>query len=82
MQREGFWGWWGLAFVPTPSTKIPEKITKQADLSRARALLSDWLRPASRCWSYSGEFGWFQLLTPLTPRDGHTAPAAFTHTTC
>lgn len=74
-------GWWGSAFVPTPQPGSPEKITKQADSSRLRALPSDWLRRASRCWSCSRGFGWFQLLT-LTPRDGLTAPAALTHTTC
>ena len=74
-------GWWGSAFVPTPQPGSPEKITEQADSSRLRALPSDWLRRASRCWSCSRGFGWFQLLT-LTPRDGLTAPAALTHTTC
>lgn len=70
--------WWGLAFVPTPPPGSPEKITKQADLSRLRALPSDWFWRASRCWSCSRGFGWFQPLA-LTPQDGLTAPAALTH---
>lgn len=74
--------WWGLAFVPTPPPGSPEKITEQAHSSRLRALPSDWIRRASRCWSCSRGLGTSPSPHSHTPRDDLTAPAALTHTTC
>lgn len=78
--KRGVGGDGGLCSSSTPG--FHEKITKQPDSSRPRALRSDWFRRAGRCSGCSRGLGRFQLytLTPQAVTYTHASERMHTHT--